>query len=420
MKIELANTMLSNEITRVSKPGLERVHELLYLCGNPQIKLKILHIVGTNGKGSVTTMLESIYCAAGYKTGVMRSPCMEGPYDYYRIGGQLADEDLYSQCVTRVCEKAAQMKDSPSEFELSTVVGLLMFAESNCNIVFLEAGMGGANDATHVTRHSLLTVVTHIAVDHAEWLGSDRATILREKMLIAGPEDFVLLGPNDSEIQNAALEIANEEFFQLTICRETPVLNADGTFTYRNISGLKLGLRGAYQKENMVTVLETVTLLSTIGYPVDTKHIITGLANASLPYRFQIIREHPYLILDGGHNPDCMKALRASLEQLEDLQPLSVVTAVMRDKEYDQMYPEIDGFADEYLAVTAPNPRSFPAPEFAEWLKRFNKPVTAASDFSEAAAWIEERINNNKPVLIAGSLYMMTAIYHALQEREII
>ncbi len=420
MKIELANNMLSNENTRISKPGLERVHELLFRCGNPQQDLSIVHIVGTNGKGSVTAMLESVYCEADYRTGVMCSPCMEGPYDYFRINGQHAEEDLYVQCVNEVCGHAAQMTDSPSEFELSTVVGLLMFARSNCEIVFLEAGMGGLRDATHVSEHSILTVITHIAVDHAEWLGADREAILTEKMRIAGTGDTVLLGPNDAEVQQAAAQIAEKENYHLTICQDFPTQSADNTYTYKNISGLKLGLRGSYQKENMVTVLEAVNILSAKGYPVDSKHIKSGLAHADLPYRFQVLRENPYLILDGGHNPDCMKALRTSLEQLDNLRPLSIVTAVMRDKEYDKMYPEIDCFAGEYLAVTAPNPRSLPAPKLAEWLKRFDKPATAAADVSEAADWIAERILTNKPVLVAGSLYMMTEIFHALQEREII
>lgn len=420
MKIQSANEMLANEKTNVSKPGLERVLELLKRCQNPQNQLNIVHIVGTNGKGSVTTMLESIFFAAGYKTGVMRSPYMESPYDYYRINKEFVDEELYFSCVHQVCDAAAGMEDAPSEFELSTVTGLLMFAKSGCRLVFLEAGMGGKNDATHVTSNSMLTVVTHIAIDHAAWLGSNRFTILKEKMGIAGAGDSVLLAPNDTQVQQDAMKIAKENNLVLSVCKDEPVMENNESFTYKNFTGLTLGLRGAYQKDNMVTAIEAAFLLAGKGFLVNESDIRTGLAKAFLPYRFQILREKPYLILDGGHNPDCMKALRVSLQNLNLSLQLSVVTAVMRDKDYDHMYPEIDCFADEYLTVTANNSRACPASELAEILKKYQKPVEAASDFSEAADWIATRLNAGKPVLIVGSLYMMNDIDNALKERKVI
>lgn len=420
MTFEKAVEALWNEKTRISKPGISRVRELLTLCGHPEARFPIVHIVGTNGKGSVTAMLSSVLKAAGYMTGTMTSPFRESVYDYYRIAGELPEKPDFCRAVAKMQKEAERMEDAPTEFERSVAVGLLLFAEAGCDIVLLEAGMGGGNDATHVTEHSLLTIVTHMALDHTEWLGGTLAEILEEKLGIAGSGDAVLLGPNEQETAELAERIACRRGLSLTTCRGEAQTEADGTLSYETWKALRLSLQGSYQSRNAVTVLNALKILAGRGFPVSEDAVHAGLSQTELPFRFQICRREPYLIFDGGHNPDCIAALCESLAALQVTEPFSVVTGVMRDKAYGQMYPQLNAFAGEYLTVTADNPRSLPAPELAAYLRSFGKPTEAAAGFSEAAEWIRLRLEQKKPVLVTGTLYMMQALNAALKARQIL
>ncbi len=420
MTFEEAVKTLWNEKTRVSKPGISRIRELLARCEHPEAQFPLVHIVGTNGKGSVTSMLSSVLNAAGYKTGAMMSPFRESVYDYYRIRGELAEKQDFCRAVAGVQGAAEQMEDAPTEFELSVAVGLCLFADAGCDIVLLEAGMGGANDASHVTEHSLLTVVTHMGLDHTGWLGNSLREILEEKLGIAGSGDAVLLSPNAPETVEIAAQIAFRRGLMLMTCKEEAQPDKDGTVSYGDWKRLHLSLEGSYQRRNVAAVLETLAILERRGFPVSEDAVRTGLGQTELPFRFQICRRQPYLILDGGHNPDCIAALCKSLRELPEHGPFSVVTGVMRDKDYERMYPQLDGFAGEYLAVTADNPRAFPAAELAAYLQRFGKPTAAAADFSEAAEWIRLRLEQSKPVLVTGTLYMMHDLTSALKERHIL
>lgn len=420
MTFEEAIEALWNENTRISKPGISRVRELLTLCGHPETRFPIVHIVGTNGKGSVTAMLSGVLHAAGYRTGTMMSPFRESVYDYYRIAEELPEKPDFCRAVAKVRKEAERMEDAPTEFERSVAVGLLLFAEAGCDIVLLEAGMGGGNDATHVTEHSLLTIVTHMALDHTQWLGGTLAEILEEKLGIAGSGDAVLLGPNEKETVELAERIARRRGLALTVCCGEAQIEADGTLSYQTWKSLRLSLQGSYQRRNAVTVLNALPILARRGFLVSEDAVRAGLSRTELPFRFQICRQEPYLIFDGGHNPDCAAALCESLGALPKKEPFSVVTGVMRDKAYDQMYPQIDAFAGEYLTVTADNPRALSAPELAAYLRRFGKPTEEAADFSDAAEWIRLRLEQKKPVLVTGTLYMMQALTAALKERQII
>ena len=420
MTFEKAIDALWNEKTRISKPGISRVRELLERCGHPEERFPIVHIVGTNGKGSVTAMLSGILNAAGYRTGTMMSPFRESVYDYYRIAGELPEKPAFCRAVARMQKEAERMEDAPTEFERSVAVGLLLFAEAGCDIVLLEAGMGGGNDATHVTEHSLLTVVAPMGLDHTEWLGGTLAEILEEKLEIAGSGDDVLLGPNEKETVELAERIALRRGLALTVCGGEARIATDGTLSYGERKGLRLSLQGSFQSRNAVTVLNALELLAKRGFPVSEEAVRVGLSQTELPFRFQICRRSPYLILDGGHNPDCIAALCESLAALPEKEPFSVVTGVMRDKAYEQMYPQLNAFAGEYLTVTADNPRAFPAPELAAYLRGFGKPTEAAADVSKAAEWIGLRLEQKKPVLVTGTLYMMQALTAALKARQIL
>lgn len=417
---EQAVELLCNERTRVSKPGISRVRELLHRLKDPQKDCPIVHIVGTNGKGSVTTMLSAIFTAAGYRVGAMLSPFQESVYDYYRINTALVNKQEFCRTAELVTKEAEQMADAPTEFERCVVVGLLLFASAGCEIVFLEAGMGGGNDATHVAEHALLTVVTHIALDHTQWLGDSLKSILQEKMSIAGEGDSVLLSPNSPQVQALAKEIAAQKNQKLYFCERQALSEADGTVSYGDFKKLRLGMAGRYQHRNLAAVLEALPHLKKSGFIVSKQAVREGLMRAGLAYRFQICRENPYLILDGGHNPDGVEALCESLALLPAKEPFCVVTGVMKDKAYEQMYARLDAFSAEYLTISPENPRAFDAKELAAYLKRYKKPVGAAADYKEAAKWIRSRLNENRPVLVTGTLYMMQALMTALKEEHVL
>ena len=168
MKIEEAYAFIKNEKTNVSKPGLSRIRKLMRLLDNPEKNMKLIHVVGTNGKGSVSAMISSVLKAGGYSVGTMSSPALFGLKDYYRILGEpVSDEDYCNaaEALSVVCGGFSD-EEYPSEFELSVALGILLFAAKDCEYVVLEAGMGGQKDATNLETPGIMTVITHVAMDH--------------------------------------------------------------------------------------------------------------------------------------------------------------------------------------------------------------------------------------------------------------
>ena len=411
MTLEQAYAFVKNEKTNVSKPGLSRIHRLMRLLGNPERKMKIIHVVGTNGKGSVTTMLSSVLHACGYRVGTMSSPALFGLKDYYRVGCEPVSEDDYikaAEALQIVCGGLTD-EDYPSEFELSVALGILIFAAKECEYIVLEAGMGGAKDATHLESPGILTVITHVAIDHEKYLGNTLTAIAAEKCGIVSPGEPVVLAENEKEVRKYI-----ENYVFENGC---PYLYANDPQINLSVPALKPCMRmfGTFQKDNGKTVCAALDALRMNGVFLPDERIREGLSAAFLPFRCDIRKSNPYLIMDGGHNPDCMRALCDTLSKLSDAGGFTVITGVMADKDYAAMYPMLLPYAKKFYTVTPDNPRALSAKDLRKYLRSVGAEAEAVRSVSEAAECAAKAYRNGEPILCTGTLYMMAELEKELR-----
>ncbi|MBO4281495.1 MAG: hypothetical protein J5872_06645 [Lachnospiraceae bacterium] len=406
MTIEEAYAFVKNEKTNVSKPGLSRIHRLMELLGHPERTLRIIHVVGTNGKGSVSAMLSSVLHAGGYRVGTMSSPALFGLKDYYRIGTEEVPDEAYcraAETLQTVCGGFSEA-DYPSEFELSVALGILLFTEAECEYAVLEAGMGGGKDATHLDAPGYLTIVTHIAMDHMLYLGNTKLEILKEKLGIVSKGEALVLSENEKEIRKYCEQFAFDN--------NSPFLYAGDPSIPVSQESLqaKLSMPGLFQKSNAKTLCAAVYALRMKDVFLTDGAIKEGLQQAKLPFRFQIRKTNPYWIMDGGHNPDCIEALTKTLDAMPDRKKYTIVTGVMADKDYVTMYRMLMPYAARFLCVTPDNPRALPAKDLRKLLRSQGAEAEAYKTLSEAAEEAAEAYRKGCPVLCTGSLYMMTEL----------
>ena len=416
MRFTDAVRFIRNEETNKSKPGLDRVNYCLGLLKHPEASQRIIHVVGTNGKGSTATMITNILVAAGYHVGTMISPALHGVTDYYRIDGKPITTAQFVNSVETLKSALRPMEMSspeakkdldPTEFERAVCVGLSLFKMENCDFTVLEAGMGGLNDATNVGQ-GCLTVVTKIALDHMQYLGNTLEEICREKLGIASPGEPIVMGVNSPIVTDAATRWCKEIRHELHLASI-----ADDSF-FPN----ERAMIAEYQKSNISTAQKALEILSTMNFDGTTLNIDdfameAGIRSANLPYRFDVRKRDPYLIFDGGHNPDCIDALCRSLRTFSGDMKYYVVTGVLADKDYPAMYEMLQQYALGFVCITPPNNRALSAKDLCEALSRFEKPVEVAETMVEAVERIKELRKKGYPVLVTGSLYIMPAIVAA-------
>ncbi len=394
---------------RGSKPGLSRISELCRRLEYPQDKLRFIHVAGTNGKGSFCSMLSSVLIAAGYKTGTFTSPYIVRFNDRMCINGnEISDREL-AELVEEVIPIAESMDDKPTEFELITAIGLLWFLRNNCDIVVLEAGMGGRFDSTNVVKNTLLSVITGIDYDHMGILGDTLEKIAWEKagIIKACP---VLVG----EVSGGALEVIKNEaaeknvsvtvndYSKLTVREQT----LSGTvFDFGTHKDIKIKLLGNYQPKNASLVLSAVDILRQ-QLDISEQNVKDGMANAIWHARFEILSYEHMIIYDGGHN---MQGVRQCIESVKKYFDggVNLVTGVMKDKAYTEMAKTFAEVCKTVTTLTPDNPRALPANEFAEVFKKLGIPAThEKSERAAIEAALDKQKQNGLPLLCAGSLYM--------------
>lgn len=403
------------------KPGLERISELCERLGNPQNDLKFIHVAGTNGKGSFCSMLESILRHAGYKTGLYTSPYIKEFNERMRVMGENIDNELLAKITTRVRPIADAMTDKPTEFELITAIAFEYFKESGCEVVVLEAGMGGRLDSTNVIRNPLISVITGIALDHVAFLGDTVEKIAREKAGIIKDGAPVLYGGEDKAAGEVIRKVAiargsdyrEVNYFMLDIKSAT----LDGTrFDYRDEKELEIKLLGLYQPKNAAVVLEAVKLLRRRGLSISDEAVRQGLLLARWPARFEIIGKDPLIIFDGAHNPQGISSAVASIKHYFGNEDVYVLSGVLRDKDYNFIAGELATVASRAFTLTPDSPRALGAEEYAEVLR--GKGVDARSYPS-----IKEALNEGitaarqakKALVCLGSLYTYVDVIGILE-----
>lgn len=397
-----------------SRPGLERITELLEKLGNPQNGMKFIHIAGTNGKGSCAAMTASVLKAAGYKTGLFTSPYLYRFNERMQINGKQIDDDVLAADVSLVKIAADAMADHPTEFELMTAAALVWFKEQNCDIVVLEVGLGGRLDATNVIEAPEACVIMNIGLDHTAVLGDTVEQIAEEKAGIIKPGADCVLYQQSQSVTEIVRERCDEVGARLHVA-DFSELHSEfdslfgQSFTYRG-EVYALPLLGANQLRNAAVVLELVEVLRRRGWALDQSDVEHGLYAVSWPGRFELVNDEPCFIVDGGHNPQCAQTVADNLARYFPGRRITLLVGVLADKDYPAMLAALDGQAAAYIAATPLSPRALPAAELGNYLKRFGKPVTVCADPAQAAELALAHAAPEDVICAVGSLYMAGAI----------
>ena len=402
-----------------SRLGLERMRELMHRLGNPQDSLKFIHVAGTNGKGSTSTMLASILTAAGYKTGLYTSPHLVRVNERFRINGADIPDAALCRAAEAVKEAAGGMSDAPTEFEILTAMGFRHFAAEKCDAVVLEVGLGGRLDATNVIPSPQAAVITNIGLEHTAILGHTLPEIAREKAGIIKPGcDAVIYREKPSveavfeeRCEKLGVPLHKADFDSLQLLSHS----LEGqVFDWEDFKGLQLPLLGEHQLHNAAVALTTARVLQKRGWRITDENIREGIETVRWPGRFELMRREPMFIIDGGHNPQCIEALVKNIEDYLPGRELTVLTGVLGDKDFHCMYRDVARYAKEFITITPANPRALPADKLAEYLRQFGRPVTACQSAEEGVRLAVEHAGRDGIVLCYGSLYMIGDIDAAL------
>ena len=444
-----AITYINTHTWNLSKPGLERSFELLQRLGDPQKKLRFIHVAGTNGKGSTCAMLSSILREAGLKVGLYPSPYLEEFRERIQIDGAYIPEEALAAYTSIVAEAADQMADHPTQFELITAIGLLYFAEEGCDMVVLEAGMGGALDSTNVIDAPEVAILTNIGLDHTEFLGETITAITETKCGIIKPGCAAVTYDSVPEALDVIERICEEKqvpLYRASDISLTPVSRdlsgqvfmwekpvsrdlggqrfiweqdeaAGGSQTTVGADGeapdpaareegkslrLTLPLLGAHQLENVRTVLAAVTALRARGYEITDEHIQRGLAKVSWPARFEVLRYDPVFILDAGHNPQCAGAVAAGIHDYLPGQKVTFLIGMLRDKDVASALEYLYPYAERFLCVTPESTRALPAEDLAEMIRAAGYEAEA---FETVPSGVDAALEAG-PAVAFGSFYM--------------
>ena len=397
------------------KPGLERIRRLLGRLGNPQEQLKFVHIAGSNGKGSTAAMLASVLTAAGLRTGLYTSPHLWRFHERFQVDGvPISGEDL-AEVTAQVLEAA----EDETEFELMTAIGMLHFLRSGCEIVVLETGLGGRLDSTNIVAAPEVAVITHIGLEHTELLGDTPGKIAAEKAGIIKAGSDVVLYRQSREVGAVVERACAEQKVRLafTAPEQLEVLSSglEGqAFNYRGRGPFHIRLLGEYQLDNAMTVLDTAVALMGRGWDISWEAVRTGLSKAVWPARMELARRSPDVILDGGHNPQCMEALSRALRELYPRKKLIFLTGVLADKNYPAMLGEILPLAREFYAITPDSPRAMPAGALAEYIEDRGGRALPCESIREGLERALAAAGPEDAVCACGSLYMIGEVRHLL------
>ncbi len=420
MSYESALDFIRDARRRGSKPGLERTRELLAALGNPERELKFVHVVGTNGKGSTSACLASCLGEAGYRVGLYVSPYVLRFNELIQINGAHISDAELEELVGELRPPAEAMADPPTEFELTTALALLHFKRKSCDIVVLEAGMGGTLDATNVIGAPEAAVICSISYDHCQWLGSTLAEIAEAKSGVIKPGCSVAMygsgAEADSVIEKKCAETGSPlhraDFGRLDI--KSSGL-AGCVFDYGRLKGVRLPLAGTYQPYNAALAVTALDLLRDRGWKISDGDIIAGLASVRWPGRYEALRLKPTVILDGSHNPQGMEATAESLKRHFGGKKLTFIIGVMADKDLGGMMKSIAPLAERFIAVEPPNPRAMKADRLAGRLSEYGIPALPFDSIEEGVAAALELAGQEGVVVAIGSLYFSGEIRAAVE-----
>ena len=376
-------------------PTLDRIKLVLARLGNPQNDFKSIHIAGTNGKGSVSSMLAKTFEVAGYKTALFISPFIIDFRERIQINGEFISESDLAFYAQKVKETQIKL----NEFEFITATAFLYFSNKKCDIAIIETGLGGRLDATNSLTNVIASVITKIGLDHTAILGDTIEKITAEKCGIIKNAP-VITSFNQTDKAMSVLGGYNPIIPAKNLLK---VLKSDITgnnYIYKGVE-YETSLIGEYQIENSLIVIETV---KNCGIKISEQALKFALANTYFPARLEVISKKPLVILDGAHNPDGAAALANFLKQYNG--KATAIIGMMKDKDYEAVLSDCLPYIYKAVAVTVENmPRTLTADELSKAANKYTKCVTAES-YDKAI----EMLKNEDVIFVFGSLYLASAI----------
>lgn len=404
----------ANSFQTVINLGLERISALLNCVGNPQDKLSVVHVAGTNGKGSVCAFLQTILTKSGKKTGKFISPNMLRVNERISIDGvEISDQDLnrllskIESCLPKVKELTGEI---PSQFEVWTAVAFCYFLEQNCDVVVLETGLGGRFDATNVVIKPLCTVITRIAIDHVAYLGDTLSKIAYEKAGIIKEGVPLVTLPQNEEAMTVLKQVAKEKGAPVYVTKEAVVLTPENcceVFNYDDIAELVCGISGYHQIENASLAVEAALQLG-----ISEIYIREGLKDARHIGRLELVADG--ILFDGAHNLNGMLALKKSLDRYYPCAEKIFVSAFMKDKDIRESLAVFLGETFYFTAVED-NERSETPENLCKIGAESGVIATAFTSLKDAIFSAKE---TGKLIVVCGSLYLYQDLYKILLENK--
>lgn len=401
-----------------SVPGLERIRALCALLGNPQDKLRYIHVAGTNGKGSICSMISNMLISAGYKTGLFISPYVTHFTERIQINSRMISESEFADLMAEIKPLVEQLDSqgiTPTEFEVLTAAAFLYYYKNGCDIVVLEVGLGGLCDSTNLIKSPDVCVITSVSYDHTNILGDSIEEIAEHKCGIIKQGSAVVSYPQMfDQVSGIIAETAKKHSCPLYCCDKNEIKNASVgefgcEFTYKGFD-LKTSLIGEHQIYNAATAFEAAQAMRSKGIRLSDTDIYSGILKAGMPARLQVVSRNPLIVIDGAHNPDGIAALVKSLNTVFKAYETVAVMGMMKDKDVEKSVSLIAPYFKRAAAVTVDNPRSMKSYELSGIIKKFCSDVSEYSDSMQAFSQMKDSLKEGEMLLVCGSLYLASEI----------
>lgn len=427
MNFEQTLSYIENSMRFGCRPGLERTSRLLELLGNPHKKTKLIHIAGTNGKGSTTAIISNILKHAGYRVGTYTSPHLYKMTERMVINGEQISEEHFVKYANMVIDKMKYMEENnmevPTQFEMLTAMAFLYFEEMKVDAAVIEVGLGGMYDATNVI-DSILSVITSISYDHTDILGNTIEKIATEKAGIIKDNTTVVLYPQlykeAEKIVEAKCIEKNAKLVKVDVEQgrliKFDILAQSFDYSYGEIrlAGLKVPLLGDHQIKNSTVAVTAAIELSKLGFNIAEEHIRKGLETVVWPCRLSVVSKEPFIIIDGAHNEDGVNSLKSAIIKYLSDKSIILVIGMLGDKNYSYAVQELAPLAHKIIASEPISPRALKAEQMAEVIRKYNTNAEAEADIIKAIEKAKKSADKNSVILICGSLYLAGSAYEYL------
>lgn len=408
--------------------GLASIEALMERLSNVQEQLSIIHVAGTNGKGSTCAMLAAILQNTGLRVGRYSSPAVFSYEEIYQVNGIPISHEDYAECMTQVagaCEAmVAEKLPHPTPFEIETAVAFLYFVKKKCDVVLLEVGMGGATDATNIIQKPVCAVLTDISRDHMGFLGETISEIAHVKAGIIKEGIPVISAEQVPEAMTVIEQVAEQKHAKLTVAATERIqgvtYDADGMRLMLRkkvadeVVEYRLKLTGAYQVRNALLAITTAEILQECGYPITEEAISKGMIQAVWSGRFETIHKNPRIIIDGAHNEDAARQLRATIQNCFTNERITYIIGVLADKEHEKMLRMLLPYAAKVYTVTPHNPRALQGKLLCGEARKYHADVTDTESIDEAVQRAVQGAGEQDVILAFGSLSYLGEIKEAV------